>query len=1087
MPTPPPAALAAESLRPQHASQSIASCREFAMRRAQWYRKLLAGLLLAVSTGALAQRLPPSGPLDAALNGGLEWRNVGPFRGGRVTAVSGVLQDERSFYMGSTGGGVWKTSDGGIGWHNVSDGYFRAGTVGAIAVAPSNPDIVFVGMGEHCIRIETFASGDGMYRSTDGGKSWKHIGLETSQQISSIKVDPTDPKIVYVAVQGSPWGPQEGRGVYKSVDGGDTWNRVLAGGASTGASDLAMDPKNPSILYAAMWQHDQEPWHGYQIESGGPGSALYKSVDGGRRWSRIQNGIPASVGRVGIAVSGADSNRLYALVEAKPEVAGLYRSDDAGASWALVNKDHVMAERSGYYMHIVADPNQADTVFVLHAPLLKSTNGGKSFAPLRPPHGDNHAMWINPKNSDWLIDGNDGGAHVSYNGGKSWSSELNQPTAQIYRLTVDNLFPYNLYGGQQDNSTPKTKSRSFSDGIGIRDWYDVGRGESAYVALDPDNPVLIYAGNYQGQITEYDDRTGVLRNVQRYPLQTAYRPGELYHWRFNWNAPILLSIHDRKTLYHGSQFLLKSTDRGQHWVEISPDLTRNDPKKHGFVAGAFTTDGIAGSMYNTIHYIAESQTRAGELWVGTDDGRVHLTRDEGKHWTEITPPGIGETLINAIELSPHQEGKAWVVATRFRFNDRAPNILVTEDYGRSWRRIVQGIAAEDFARVVREDPVRKGLLYAGTEHGLHVSFDDGSHWQPLQLNLPRVPITDLRLHDGDLIASTQGRAFWVLDDVAPLRAIAETEPKVVTLFAPSPLRQIKTGRSREGGQGTNPPSGAMIYYWLPPGTRAEDIKLEILDAAGMVVNRYAAASPPAAAPRPSAAAGEAEKEVDEETPRPDAGTARPSARAGLNRFVWDWQASAIDPYPELKAWRASRAYRVSPGHYQARLIVGATSQTQPFEVRPDPRVTASDGQYLERQVLLGAIKADSVALLDAVQVMKAAHQSLQQRIADPILARDRKAIRAAIAFDRRIERWLDLTVEINNRHFVDPSHSAERLDFNLLAVLGMVDNMDPPLTAGMIERVGDVRGEWTRRKSEYEALNSELAALPAAPTASAAR
>ena len=482
-----------------------------------------------------------------------------------------------------------------------------------------------------------------------------------------------------------------------------------------------MDPKDPSILYAAMWKHDQEPWHGYQITSGGPGSGLFKSVDSGRTWKPIQNGMPASVGRIGVAVSGADSNRLYALVEAKPDAAGLYRSDDAGGSWTLVNKDHVMAERSGYYMHVVADPIQIDTVYVLHAPLLKSTNGGKSFSSIRAPHGDHHAMWINPRNSSQLIDGNDGGGHVTFDGGKSWSTEFNQPTAQIYRLTVDNLFPYNLYGGQQDNSTPKTKSRTFSDGIGIRDWYDVGRGESAHVALDPDNPVLVYAGNYQGQITEYDDRTGVLRNVQRYPLQTAYRPGELYHWRFNWNAPILLSIHDRKTLYHGSQFVLKSTDRGQSWQEISPDLTRDDPKKQGPVAGEFTTDGIAGSMYNTIHYIAESQKRPGELWVGTDDGRMHLTRDEGKSWTEITPKGLGETLINAIELSPHQEGKAWVVATRFRFNDFTPNILVTEDYGRTWKRQVEGIADEHFARVVREDPARQGLLYAGTENGLYVS------------------------------------------------------------------------------------------------------------------------------------------------------------------------------------------------------------------------------------------------------------------------------------------------------------------------------------------------------------------------------
>ena len=1026
---------------------------------------IAAALLATTAVPAAAQKLGPSGPLDAQVRDALHWRNVGPFRGGRVTAVSGVLQDEHSFYMGSTGGGVWKTTDGGTSWKNVSDGYFTSGTIGAIAVAPSDPNVIYVGTGEHCVRIETFASGDGMYKSTDGGRTWTHIGLETSRQIASVKVDPRNPDIVYVAVQGSPWGPQDDRGIYKSVNGGKSWTRVLAGGPETGASDLAMDPANPEILYAAMWQHHQEPWHGYQITSGGPGSGLYKSIDAGRTWKRIQNGMPASLGRIGIAVSGADRNRLYALVESERDVAGLYRSDDAGASWTLVNNKHVMAERSGYYMHIVADPNIRDTVYVLHAPLLKSTDGGKSFSPMHPPHGDNHAMWINPRNSDWLIDGNDGGAHVTYTGGKSWSSELNQPTAQIYRLTVDNLFPYNLYGGQQDNSTPKIKSRSFNGAIGIRDWYDVGRGESAYVALDPDNPVLIYSGNYQGQIYQYDDRTGILRNVQRYPLQTAYRPGELYHWRFNWNAPILMSVHDRRTLYHGSQFLLKSTDNGQHWTEISPDLTRNDPKKHGYVAGEFTTDGIAGSMYNTIHYIAESAKHAGELWVGTDDGRVHLTRDEGKSWTEITPPGLGETLINAIELSPHQDGKAWVVATRFRFNDFTPNILVTEDYGRTWTRKVDGIEPGDFVRIVREDPVRKGMLYAGTEHGLYLSFDDGDHWQRLQLNLPRVPVTDLRVHAGDLVASTQGRAFWILDDISPLRQLDKV-PTGVTLFRPAALPEVRTGRGRETGQGENPPNGALIDYWLPARASASEVKLEILDSSGAVVNSYSSAGPAAATPDPKQA------DPDEEEDEGPAKAGKLPAAAGLNRFVWNWQVRPVPAYPELKAWRASRGYRVAPGWYTARLTAGGVTQSQKFEVLADPRTPVPAAQQAEKQALLAAIRSDTVALLDAVQEAKAWRTELAAlQPAGPETAA------AARELDSKLERWLDLTVEIDNKHFIDPSHSAERLDFNLLSVLGMVDTMDAPITGGLMDRVDDVRSEWATRRAEFGQLRTAMDAL----------
>jgi photosystem II stability/assembly factor-like uncharacterized protein len=1024
-------------------------------RRSGFWALLLTQASFAIwQSPALAQAEPaprtttmaPAPTVDTSALQGLTWRNVGPFRGGRATAVSGVLQDEQTFYMGATGGGVWKTTDAGINWKNVSDGFFKSGTVGAIAVAPSAPETIYVGMGEHCIRIETFASGDGMYKSTDGGKSWTHIGLGTSNQIAAIKVDPTNPDIVYVAVQGSPWGPHDDRGVYKSVDGGKTWDRILAGLPNTGASDLTMDPKNPSILYAAMWQHHQEPWHGYQISSGGPGSALYKSVDAGKSWTKIQNGMPASIGRVGIAV-GADSKRLYSLVEAKPDESGLYRSDDAGASWTLINKQHVMAERSGYYLHVVADPNQLDTVYVLHAPLLKSTDGGKSFTGLQPPHGDNHAMWINPKNSEWLIDGNDGGAHVTYNGGKSWSTELNQPTAQFYRVIADNLFPYNIYGGQQDNSTPKTKSRTYSSGIGIRDWYDIGRGESAHVAFDPDNPVLIYAGNYQGQINEYDDRTGVMRNVQRYPMQTAYRPGELYHYRFNWNAPIVMSIHDRKTLYHGSQFVLKSVDRGQNWIEISPDLTRNDPKKHGYVAGEFTTDGVAGSMYNTIHYIAESQKHRGELWVGTDDGRIHLTRDEGRSWTEITPKGLGETLINMIELSPHQDGKAWLVATRFRFNDPTPNIYVTEDYGKSWKRQVNGIPDRDFVRVVREDTARKGLLYAGTEHGLFASFDDGARWQPMQLNLPIVPITDLRVHQGDLIASTQGRAFWVLDDIAPLRDMSRLPTGKAYLHAPTALRQIRTGRSREAGQGENPPSGSLIYYSLPSGVKPEDVKLEILDPQGALVNSYAAAT------------GEANRSRG----------ALPIA-AGLNRFVWDWQVAPIRAYPELAGWRSSRGYRVGPGRYQARLTVAGKTQIQPFDVLPDPRTTIADSDRAAKQALLVTIRNETVALLDAVGAVKKARRDMKATLADPAVARNARAVKAGAALDARIDKWLDLTIEINDRHFIDPGHSSERLDFNLLAVMGMVDQMEAPITSGLARRVSDVRAEWTKRRAEYDEI-----------------
>lgn len=983
--------------------------------------------------------------------GEMEWRNVGPFRGGRITAVAGVPTQPRTFFMGAPGGGVWQTADAGETWQNISDGWFKTGSVGAIDVSLSDPNVIYVGMGEHCVRDVTVSHGDGVYKSTDGGKTWSHLGLANTLHISSVVIHPSNPDIVYVGAQGSPWGPHPERGVYRSTDGGDTWNLILHSNEYSGINDLVMDPNNPRILYAAMWEHRRKPWHGYQLNSGGPGTGLFKSTDGGDTWKELTTDLPEPAGKFGIAVSPVDSERVYALVEAKQGESGLYVSDDAGKGWKQVNSDHVLTQRSAYYMHIVADTQNRDTVYVLNAPFLKSIDGGKNFERLDTPHGDSHDLWIHPDHSEWMIEANDGGANVSYNGGQTWSTQGNQPTAQFYRVNVDNQFPYNLYGGQQDNTTVKIQSRTFGRGIGEKHWYPVGGGESAHIAFDPDNPELIYAGNYQGQITEFNDRTGVTRDIRRYPLGTAYRAPEEYPYRFNWNAPILVSSHDTSVLYHGAQMLLRSTDRGQTWTEISDDLTRNEKQKQGVVEGEFTVEGTAGAMYNTIFYVAESPHTEGELWVGTDDGLIHLTRDGGENWQTITPKGVSESQINMIELSPHEPGKAYAVITRYKFDDRSPGIYKTENFGRSWTRIIDGIADKDWVRVVREDPEQPGLLYAGSQTSMYVSLDDGRNWDSLQLNLPHVPVTDLRVHENDLIAATEGRAFWVLDDLSVLRQI-DNDVADADFHLFNPAEFVLTNVSGFGGAsglGENPPAGTIFYYLLDEtALESESVTLEVLSTEGKLLNEFNV--------------GEGETSI--------------SAKEGLNRFVWDWHVTPLEKSGDLKTYRRPLSYRVLPGTYTARLTIGDSSVTQSFQVLSDPRVSVSPEDVNQKRKLLTEIYAEtdevqrSVASLrsilkDVKQLTKMMSNGDLAEIAD-----ERNAL------EQRIDDWLDAVVQDSDDNFIGAQHSPGRLDFSMAEILNMVDRMRPPLTQGMMSRVRDVRARWAEQREKYQdILDNELA------------
>lgn len=756
----------------------------------------------------------PSIVINDSLFPGLKWRNIGPFRGGRSVTSAGVVGQPHTYYMGTTGGGIWKTTDDGITWKNISDGFLKTGTVGDIAVSENNPNIVIAGMGEHAARGVMTSMGDGVYKSTDAGKTWKHIGLDHTRHISDVIIHPTNPDIIFIAAQGAQYGPSEDRGIYRSTNGGETWEKVLYVDDITGASSLSMDMNNPLILYAALWQHERTPW---TITSGGASSGFYKSTDGGTTWDKMGKGLPKEFGKSGVSVSRANSDVVYAVIEAEGEKGGVYKSVDAGKTWKQTNKERINIARSWYYMEIYADTQDENIVYVLNAPVTKSIDGGKTFTPVPTPHGDNHDLWIHPKNNQIMVNSNDGGANVSNNGGASWSSQQYQPTSQFYRVITDNLVPYNVYGGQQDNSSVAIASRTRDGGIDWKDWYPVAGCESAYLAFDPDNPELVYGGCYQGIIEKWVKASRQAKPIKAYPELGLGNIPKDFKFRYNWNAPIISSPHDRNTIYHAGNVVFRTKDGGYSWDVVSPDLTKNEIEKQGPGSGPYTNEAAGGENYNTIMYLVESPHEEGVLYAGSDDGLVHITKNGGETWENITPPNLKEGIINSIEVSPHEPATAYITLMRYKFMDLDTYIFKTSDYGQTWTKITNGIDGEHtFARVVREDKKQKGLLYAGTETGLYVSLDDGQHWQPLQLNLPVVPINDLIIQDNDLVAATAGRAFWILDD---LGAIQHSLKPVNSLqiVTPKPSYRIFNGSTDEyvPGLGQNPKSGVTFDYYLP--------------------------------------------------------------------------------------------------------------------------------------------------------------------------------------------------------------------------------------------------------------------------------
>ncbi len=1054
---------------------------------------VIAGLSLLILSAVIA--VADEGPeprFDSSLIQALEWRNIGPFRGGRATAVAGVPDRPHTYFFGSTGGGVWRTTDSGTTWNNVSDDHFETGSVGAIAVAPGDANVVWVGMGEAPVRGVMTTHGDGIYKSTDGGDTWQNVGLEQTFHISRIHIHPHDPETVWVAAQGHLWGPNPERGIYKSTDGGGTWQLVLHVDADTGASDLALDPTNPRVLYAAMWQHRRYPW---QVESGGPGSGIWKSIDGGDNWEQLSKGLPELMGKIGVAVSPATPKRVWAIIEA--EEGGLFRSDDAGKSWRRINEDRVLRARAWYYTHITADPQDPNIVYVLNAPVMKSIDGGMTFDRLPTPHGDNHALWIAPDDNQRMINANDGGGNVSINGGATWSTQGNQPTAQFYRVNVDNRFPYWVYGGQQDNSAIAIMSRSMSGGIEERHWHSIGGCESATPAFDPDDPRYIYGGCYQGLLDEYDMVTGQTRDIMAYPyLGLGSTPSEV-RYRFNWNAPVVVSTHDPATIYHAGNHVLQSTDRGTSWQEISPDLTRDEENRQGPGGAPITNEGAGGEVYGTILALAASSHEAEVLWTGSDDGLVHVTRDGGEQWLDVTPPQVGHAMINAIDVSPHHPATAYLAVTRYKWDDLTPHIFKTSDYGATWTRHVEGIPDDTIVRVVREDPDRAGLLYAGTERGVFVSFDDGGAWQPLQLKLPVVPVTDLIVRHGDLIAATQGRAFWILDDLSPLHQMNDEVAAIedLHLFAPRAAHRTGGGRGgrRTGGNaGTNPHNGVLFHYLLPAEEEAtegdETAPTEEEPAAtegeGEDLEEGGGESEEEIPPLELTifdAAGNVVRTVSSEADEDDSDAETLDAKPGLNRFVWGLTRDPMVNVPEVLVFGSLDGYRVAPGTYEARLSRGDVSQSQAFEVLPDPRIPYDAAGFAAQQKLLDGIRTRIQTIHDSLARMRDTRTQVEAWVARLDDHEHAETIEeAGTTVTEAIDAWEDQLIQTKQTTFQDVINFPNRLNAELLSLMATVDTFEPIVNDGARERFHDLDALWQPQAEELQRiLDQDLAAFTA--------
>ncbi len=1033
------------------------------------FKRLLACCVCLAVVIALVQESSPTfaEEFSEALFKGMQWRLIGPFRGGRVLAVTGIPGNPNVFYFGGVAGGVWKTVNGGTAWEPDFDKE-SISSIGAIAVAESDPNVIYVGTGEACIR-SNISYGDGVYKSLDGGKTWKNVGLKDTRHIGAIVVDPHDPNVVFVAALGHAYGTNSERGVFRTTDGGKSWTKVLYKDGKTGAIDVVFDPNNSHILFAALWEAHRTP---YSLESGGPGSGLYKSTDDGTTWKRLEgNGLPEGIlGRIGVSVSGGDSERVYALIEAKE--GGLYRSDDGGEKWTRVNPDDRFRQRAWYFTHVFADPKNTDTLYILNTGLFRSTDAGKTFELLPAPHGDHHGLWIDPADPQRIINGNDGGATISVDGGRTWSTIDNQPTAQFYHVAVDNRFPYHVYGAQQDNSTVAIASRTSHGVIEQRDWYTVGDAESGYVAPDSRDANIVYVGGYGGDLSRLDRRTDQMQMVSPWPMDISGIGAVDMKYRFQWTEPIIFSPHDPNVLYMAGNVLFKSTNDGMSWTAISPDLTRNDKSKQQPSGGPITKDNSGAEIYDTIFTVAESPVQKDLIWAGTDDGLVHLTRDGGKNWTNITPKDLPEwAMISLIEASPNNAGTAYLAVDCHKLDDLKPYIYRTDDFGKTWTKSVKGIADGAYVHAVREDPARKGLLYAGTETGVYVSFDNGGQWQPLQLNLPTSPIHDLIVKDDDLVVATHGRSFWILDDVSPLRQLsAAMTSSDVYLYKPRPAVRLRGlgGTVARGALGKNPPDGAMVNYFLKTASKEkEEITLEILDSKAKLVRKYSNLK-------------KEESEQPKEWPDQEEAPDTLPAKAEMNRFAWDlrYEGPAKIPGGVNSDWEPKGPW-VLPGTYTAKLTVAGKSYSAPVEVKLDPRVKVTTAE-LEKQLDL-ALKLRDAANRDHETVnqihgVRDQLKALGKRLKEQ--KRGENIIKAAEDLDKKMTAVEEELYQPKVTSSEDNLNYPDKLDQQLVSLASTVESADSAPTAPSFERFTELSGQLDAQLARWRDIESkDLAAL----------
>ncbi len=1011
------------------------------------------GIFASIPISSEAQT-PGSETVNPALFSGMKWRMVGPYRGGRSTAVTGVPGSPNLFYMGTTGGGVWKSDDAGQSWSNITDGFF-GGSIGSVAVAPSDPNVIYVGQGSHDIRGNT-SSGRGVWRSTDGGRTWTFLGLREAGQVGRIRVHPNDPDVVFVAALGHPFGKNPERGIFRSSDGGATWAHVLALNDSTGASDLAMNPANPRELYAGMWRGERKPW---ALISGAPEGGVYKSTNGGDSWQKLEGGLPTGlVGKVGITVSPADPNRVWAIIEAEP-AGGVYRSDDAGKTWKRTNSENKLRQRAWYYTHVRADPQDPNTVYGLNTGLYRSIDAGVTFESIQVPHGDIHDLWINPNDPDRMVVGDDGGAQVTVNGGRSWTQYQNQPTAELYDVVVDNGFPYRLYAGQQDNTTISLPAWTNSNTLHAKQhWYSVGGCETGPVALHPDHPELSFAGCYGGVIDRFERDKDQIRNVVIYPQMQLGEAGKNLRYRFQWVSPMAVSPQDPNVVYHGSQHVHRSTDRGMSWETISPDLTTNTPAHQEFSGGPINHDITGVEIFNTVFSIAPSPHSPDVIWAGSDDGRVHVTRDYGATWNDVTPRGMPALgTVDEIDVSRHSAGRALVAVQRYRLDDFAPYVFRTTDYGRSWDLLTNGqngIPADYPVRTVREDPVRAGLLYAGTEWGTFVSFDDGRNWQALQLNLPVTPVTGMRVAHDDLIVSTQGRSFWILDDVTPLRqSSADLASAPAHLFKPRDGYRVNSGGGGDGiGGQFSPeplPGNVLVNYYLQAVPTTE-VVLRIEDSAGRTV-----------------------REFTSDSARADTthGVARIKPEPGMNRLPWDGTYAGLNPPDSTIAWGYTGGVRAPPGNYGVTLAAAGMDMRESFEYRKDPRLPEVTQADFDEQFRLATTIRDTINdVYDGIRAAVAADEQ--------IVAATKRAGAMGVgsqvtplgdSIGVKLRSVYQQMTQTKNKSGQDPIRFAPMLDGQYIALYEYVTGEDNYRfggaegrpTPGAYELFGDLNARWT--------------------------